>query len=102
MKRITRLFFAAFVLSFAILFGMSAAKGERGKIDNGGKSEQIIIDQYFPDDYKGYRYPIIPGTESWNALRNHQQMVDACQIPEDVISKMTTSELNETIIAYPL
>ena len=53
MKRITRLFFEAFVLSFAILFGMSAANGERGKIDNGGKSEQIIIDQYFPDDYKG-------------------------------------------------
>ena len=44
MKRITRLFFAVFVLSFAILFGMSAAKDERGKIDNGGKSEQIIID----------------------------------------------------------
>ena len=102
MKRITRLFFAAFVLSFAILFGMSAANGERGKIDNGSKSEQIIIDQYFPDDYKGYRYPIIPGTGSWNALRNHQQMVDACQIPEDVISEMTTSELIETIIAYPL
>ena len=36
MKRITRLFFEAFVLSFAILFGMSAANGERGKIDNGG------------------------------------------------------------------
>lgn len=102
MKCFTRLFFAVFVLSFAILFGIIVAKNETGKIDNGGKSEQAIINQYFPDDYKGYRYPIIPGTESWNTLRNHQEMVDACQIPEDIISEMTTSELIETIIAYPL
>lgn len=102
MKRFTGLLFAVFVLSFAILFGMIAVKSETGKIDNGGKSEQTIVSQYFSDDYKGYRYPIIPGTESWNALRNHQEMVDVCQIPEDVISEMTTSELIETIIAYPL
>ncbi len=53
MKRFTRLFFAVFVLSFAVLFGMIAAKGKTGNFGNGSKSEQIIINQYFPDDYKG-------------------------------------------------
>lgn len=35
-------------------------------------------------------------------LENHQQMVDACQIPEDVYKNMTTEELSQTILAYPL
>ena len=65
-------------------------------------SDSIIHENYFPEDYIGYRYPILPGTTEWRKFENHQQMVDACQIPDDVYQNMTTEELAQTILAYPL
>lgn len=51
---------------------------------------------------QAYQYPILPGTEKWSTLDNHQAMVDACQIPIDILQKMTTKDLVETCVNYPL
>ena len=61
----------------------------------------IIHENYFPKDYIGYRYPVLPGTSEW-PYGDHQKMVDACQILETVYQNMTTEELSQTILAYPL
>ena len=58
--------------------------------------------EYYSTDYTGYRYPVRPGTAEWASLENHQDKVDACQIPEDILSSMSTEELVQTVIAYPL
>src|SRR5699024_8850500 len=50
----------------------------------------------------GYEYPVRPGTAEWTSLENHQEMVDACQIPEDILESMSTEELVQTVVAYPL
>ncbi len=57
---------------------------------------------YFPDNYTGYRYPLVPGTDEWDMLPDHQTMCDACQIPENVLKSLTTEQLVETILYYPL
>jgi hypothetical protein len=49
-----------------------------------------------------YDYPIKPGTEEWKAFGMHDQMVKACQIPEDTLKKMSTEGLAETVLHYPL
>ena len=33
-----------------------------------------------------YEYPIVLGTEAWSELTTHQQMIEAVQIPEDILS----------------
>ena len=33
---------------------------------------------------------------------NHAEKVDLCQIPEDILSLMTTEALAETVLSYPL
>jgi len=47
-------------------------------------------------------YPYKPGSEKWKSLKSHQEMVNICQIPEDVIHKLTTEELVKICLDYPL
>lgn len=49
-----------------------------------------------------YDYPVKPGSEQWAAFTSGQQMVDACQIPSDILSKLSTKALAETCLNYPL
>lgn len=49
-----------------------------------------------------YEYPIKPGTEQWKAFSSHKEMVEACQIPENILKKMSTAGLVETVLNYPL
>lgn len=49
-----------------------------------------------------YDYPIKPGTPQWAMFTDGQQMLDACQIPTDTLSKMSTEGLIQTCIDFPL
>ncbi len=51
---------------------------------------------------KPYDYPIRPGTEQWASFTTHKQMVDACQIPDEVLNNMSTEDLLKSILDYPL
>lgn len=48
-----------------------------------------------------YQYPILPRSDEWKMFESRTEMVDACQIPETILKKMTTEALLETIIKYP-
>lgn len=61
---------------------------------------QIAASDGFLDE--PYVYPVVPGTEEWNALDGHDQMIKACQIPEDILSRLSTKALLETVLGYPL
>ncbi|MGB4413595.1 MAG: hypothetical protein WBI53_01720 [Paludibacter sp.] len=47
-------------------------------------------------------YPIKPGTEKWKNLTTGQEMIDVCQIPEDILQNMNTVDLIQTCLNYPL
>jgi hypothetical protein len=47
-------------------------------------------------------YPVKPGTPQWEAFETHDQMLEATQIPEGVLSSLTTEELVEVCLNYPL
>jgi hypothetical protein len=49
-----------------------------------------------------YDYPIKPGTDGWKAFTTHDEMLEACQIPEDILKNMSTKALVETVLDYPL
>lgn len=49
-----------------------------------------------------YIYPVVPGTDEWNALDSQDEKVAVCQIPADILSKLTTEALVETVLDYPL
>lgn len=47
-----------------------------------------------------YDFPVKPGTEAWAAAGGHT--VEACQIPSELVKKMSTDALLLTCLAYPL
>lgn len=47
-------------------------------------------------------YPVKPGTPEWAAFTTGQQMVDACQIPQEILEILTTQELVQICLDYPL
>ena len=48
-----------------------------------------------------YEYPVLPGTEEWVQLDGNVEMIESCQIPEDIMQNMTTEALVETVLNYP-
>jgi len=49
-----------------------------------------------------YDWPIKPGTPEWKALQTHDEMLAVLQIPVAILNKMSTEELVETCLNYPL
>ena len=47
-------------------------------------------------------YPVKPGTEEWKSLKTHSEKVEVCEIPIDVLKKMSTDDLIEVCLNYPL
>lgn len=72
---------------FLISFGMS--------ISCGRQQSDSIYDT-------AYEYPVKPGTKEWKAFGSHDAMVTACQIPDPILLKISTTDLIETVLNYPL
>ena len=57
---------------------------------------QPAIEKKLPWDY-----PVKLGTEEWNKMNSHQEAVNACQIPEGVLTSLSTEDLTEICLQYP-
>ncbi len=51
---------------------------------------------------KPYDFPTKPGSTKWESLSTGQEMVDVCQIPDSILSKLSTQALAQTCLNYPL
>jgi len=49
-----------------------------------------------------YVFPVTPGSAEWKAFTSHDEMLEACQIPEAILREMSTESLVETALGYPL
>jgi len=54
------------------------------------------------EDAHLWDYPVTPGMEEWEQLGSYQEKVNACQIPENILSCLTTEELIELTLRNPL
>lgn len=71
------------IILFYVLFAIFSATG------------QVQID-------KPYDFPIKPGSTKWATLSSGQEMVNVCQIPDSILSKLSTQALAQTCLNYPL
>ena len=53
-------------------------------------------------EYKGYVYPVQPGTEIWAEFTDLEQKIEICQITEEILQNMSTEDLVQTVLNYPL
>ena len=48
-----------------------------------------------------WNYPVHPGTEQWNELDSFSERLNAFNIPEGILSEMSTENLVKTCLSYP-
>lgn len=57
----------------------------------------------FPDENAlSWDFPVKPGSEKWKSFQSYNEMVEACQIPERILSGLRTEELVLICLKYPL
>lgn len=49
-----------------------------------------------------YDYPIKPGTEEWKKFTSTSEMIEACQIPENILKTISTNDLLDVCLKYPI
>jgi hypothetical protein len=49
-----------------------------------------------------YDYPVKPGMEEWKRFTSRDQKQEACQIPQEILARLSTAALLETCLNYPL
>ena len=54
------------------------------------------------EDRPVWDYPIKPGMEEWKQLQSNEEKVNACQIPDSILSSLSTEELTNLCLKYPL
>ena len=47
-------------------------------------------------------YPIKPGTDEWKQFKTHEEMLVATQIPEEVLKSLSTEDLIDLNLRFPL
>lgn len=52
-------------------------------------------------DYQSY-YKVLPGSKEWDSLQGAVEKTKACELDEETISLLSTEELLEVVLEYPL
>lgn len=77
-------------LFLSLTLGMSSVQAEDQTVSQATNIQQEAI------------YKITPADKEWANFTSKQEKVDATRIPADVLSKMTTDEVVEAVLTYPL
>ncbi|MCR9226309.1 MAG: hypothetical protein NXH90_02655 [Flavobacteriaceae bacterium] len=67
-----------------------------------GKEDEVICLSYTPEISDQYIFPIRPGMQEWEKLTSGQQMIEALQVPDNLLKDMSSFGLVETCLDYPL
>ena len=67
----------------------------------GASASKVPVDEMGYTINEPYDYPIKPGTDEWFKIEDHVEKVKMLQIPQDVLEKMTTEALVESVVNYP-
>jgi len=62
----------------------------------------VLNAQTIADKKVTWDFPVKRGTEEWKKFKNNEEKVNACQIPENIISSLSTEKLTDICLQYPL
>ncbi len=87
-------------LLFTLLFVITSSGFNSGALASSNELE--TVSEYIVTN--PYVYPITPLTTpvKWKSFQSHDEMIEACQIPDDVLHNLTTPQLVKACLDYPL
>lgn len=95
------------VLCVSLLVGATGVYGNIVFPENLQKKDiAVTTATYGVKDWKDSKgnidYPVTEDSKEWNDFKSHDEMVAACNVPEKLIKKMSTEELVDLMMDYPL
>lgn len=69
-------------------------------IDEPKKTDNIVTEGN--EITEAYIYPIVPDTEEWKKLKTMPEKIEATNVDPEILHKMSTQALVETVVTYPL
>lgn len=77
-----------------------------GKVENVERAYESYIEDILscmntqrPTD--SYNYPFLPGMDVWENFQSTSEMIEACQVPMDILDKMSTEAIFQALWEYP-
>jgi len=93
-----------YIILTACLFLMTVGSFFYACSDKGVETETVEMASTrseSPSSVNKY-YSIIPGTTEWNSIKTGKGLWDICQLSDDVLQGLTTDELIEACMEFPL
>jgi len=92
------------LLGLLLLCQCTNQENEDNSQDNSINIGELIIvpGTCIPDVADKYVYPIVPGTEKWNNLGSEEEAIKACQLPDNVLKKISTLGLIRSFLDVPI
>lgn len=56
----------------------------------------------FAQEKVTWDYPVKPGSEEWKSFQSSAEMVESCQIPNDILHTLSTDDLVNLCLRYPM
>lgn len=83
------------VLVACVVIGFSQSYTKAAEFEKASCSDVCMLNE-------PYNYPIVPGTDEWKNLRSMPEKIEVSNVDPDILRKMSTSALVETVVTYPL
>ncbi len=88
------------IIMMIVGMGIIQCDGVRASEDSKLITDQEIEAAYYPEGYKGYVFPVLPGSSSW-LYDDFSEMIKACSISEEKLKSMSTEALIQTVLVHP-
>lgn len=62
----------------------------------------FVANNDYTDDSLDFHYPITPEMDEWKSFQSLDEMIEACQIPDEILSQLSTDKLIDVVLDYPL
>ncbi|MFP4978249.1 hypothetical protein ACE6ED_22780 [Paenibacillus sp. CN-4] len=67
-----------------------------------GFSTSVFAEAGSVEQHTEFQYPVTPADKEWAEFTSKQEMLDATDIPTTVLEKMTTDEVLDAVLDFPL
>ena len=86
------------LFSFALCVLLLVGCSDKGIVATSGEEQEVATRSTTEESY----FPVKPGSAEWSSFTTHSQMVEACQLSEELLQSLTTDELVRVCAEYPL
>ncbi|SCK00059.1 Uncharacterised protein [uncultured Eubacterium sp.] len=102
MKKVILTVGVIFALLTSVVFSYGADSVTSGGSEFPKIEAMTQSEDWFDPSNGKYMFPITPDSPEWKNFQTHNEMVEACTIPEDLLKSISTKDLIQLVLDYPL